>query len=85
MDRQLGAGVTQQHGVGCGGVGALTALRGVPDKVVFAVGVFGVCYGLFNGLAEDEVVDRIPPPARMELPIEGSMASSTPRNSQVSE
>ena len=51
MDRQLGAGVTQQHGVGCGGVGALTALRGVPDKVVFAVGVFGVCYGLFNGLA----------------------------------
>ena len=59
-DGQGRIGIAQQHGVGRRRMGALAALRSVPDEVICAIGRLRVCYGLPDVLPQDEVVDRVP-------------------------
>ena len=51
--------ITEQQRVGCRRMGALAALRVVPDQIIRTIGIHGVLNGFLQGLAQDQVVDGI--------------------------
>ena len=52
--------IAEQQRVSCRRMGALAALRVVPDQIIRAIGIHGVLNGFLQGLAQDQVVDGIP-------------------------
>ena len=52
--------IAEQQWVSCRRMGALAALRVVPDQIIRAIGIHGVLNGFLQGLAQDQVVDGIP-------------------------